>query len=110
MSFQQMLEDQGPLTAVEKIVIRFIQTLKFKNALRKFHVSFEPYDTKDVIDQYTAGNTDMCNKLKKNEAKLRTRVFWRYHRPKRWCLFFKCRTALCTANRAYFYPFLLPTP
>jgi potassium voltage-gated channel KQT-like subfamily protein 5 len=57
------------LTEVHKRVIRSIRKIKYFVARRKFKEAFRPYDVKDVLEQYSAGNLDMLTRIKSLQTK-----------------------------------------
>lgn len=59
---------QEPLSEIARNTIRFIRYVKYLVARRKFKEALQPFDVKDIIDQYSAGNTDMLCRLKESKA------------------------------------------
>jgi potassium voltage-gated channel KQT-like subfamily protein 5 len=57
------------LTEVHKRVIRSVRKIKYFVARRKFKEAFRPYDVKDVLEQYSAGNLDMLTRIKSLQTK-----------------------------------------
>ena len=52
------------------LMIRTIVLLRYFVAMNKFKFAHNPYDFKDVIEQYTKGNTDVLLKIKEIKRKL----------------------------------------
>lgn len=59
-----------PLNEAEKTCIRFIRLVKYQVARRKFKEALQPFDVKDIIDQYSAGNNDMLSRIKQVQEKI----------------------------------------
>ena len=51
-------------------ILRLLLILKFFVAKRKFVIAHQPYNFKDVIEQYTKGNMDILVKIKELQRKL----------------------------------------
>ncbi|ESO07678.1 hypothetical protein HELRODRAFT_75893 [Helobdella robusta] len=64
------LEEVTQLTETHKRAIRALRKISFFVARRKFKEAFRPYDVKDVIEQYSAGNLDMLTRIKSLQNRL----------------------------------------
>jgi len=60
------------LTPVERLAIRFILEVRFVASIKKFKEARRPYDVKDVIEQYTAGQIEMFGYIKKFQSRIET--------------------------------------
>eukprot|EP00794_Sanderia_malayensis_P011877 gene11877-13110_t len=60
------------LTSTERIAIRFILEVQFEVSVKKFKEARRPYDVKDVIEQYTAGQMEMFGYIKKLQSRIET--------------------------------------
>lgn len=67
-----LLAVRKELTAVERLAIRFILEAQFMVSIKKFKEARRPYDVKDVIEQYTAGQIEMFGYMKKFQSRVET--------------------------------------
>ncbi|KPM01209.1 KCNQ potassium channel-like protein [Sarcoptes scabiei] len=54
----------------ERCCLNFLFSVKFCIAKRDFIKAFKPYDIKDVLEQYSAGHTDMLGKIRLMDNRL----------------------------------------
>jgi hypothetical protein len=56
----------------ESNALKFVLTVKYFIARKKFSAAFKPYDIKDVLEQYAAGHIDMLSRVKQMESRMDT--------------------------------------
>ncbi|XP_065063684.1 potassium voltage-gated channel subfamily KQT member 1-like [Rhopilema esculentum] len=65
-----LLSLRKELTSTERVAIRFIAEVQFILSIKKFKEARRPYDVKDVIEQYTAGQMEMFSYIKKLQSRI----------------------------------------
>ena len=60
------------LTRQEKTAIRFLRTVNYFIARRRFNTALKPYDIKDVLEQYAAGHADVLGRVKHMQSRINT--------------------------------------